>query len=167
MQTIKRCHICMRPYEWKRKGPGYCSKECLEKSKGRLTIEDNKRYCYECTKEYSITENYQMTCLECKDKFKQRQQKIQEDQLNQICCCCDKPFRRKTFQSSQTQCYACDKEKEKRQEIKNQQKNNIASMKENRRRGSGISLEELIRREEWKRVFDEKHANNYIRGRTR
>ena len=131
-------------------------------------IFSKKRYCLECSQEYTIKENYQTTCLTCKDKLKKRFDDIQEEHLNKICKNCNKTFRKKIIKSAQIVCESCNKERAHMEKVKYQEKNNIQSMKENRRsRRNGLPLEELIRREEYKRLFDEKYANNYIRGHTK
>lgn len=166
MNEPKRCPICMRPNHRKYNN-GYCSKECCDKAKGQIPY-DNKKYCLECIKEYIITENYQMTCLGCKDKLYKRREDIQEEKLNKICSCCNKTFRRKRIGNSQTQCDDCARDKRRRICISNSEKNNIESMKENRRRGiAGMSYEKLIAIEEKKRLFDERHWKDYTSGKYR
>jgi hypothetical protein len=167
MNSKRRCSDCFRPLLIKKPYMRtYCDKECHERSG---SFKPKKEfYCTECHQIFKPTENYQYTCLDCKEKLRIRLENFQEERLNIFCASCKKNFRRKKIESGQTQCDNCSRQKQKIRMIERSEKNNIESMKENRRtRGNGISYEKLIAIEEKKRLFDEKFANSYIRGNTK
>jgi hypothetical protein len=127
-------------------------------------VEFRKEFnCARCQKPFTIQKHYQLFCSDwCEDTTNAVMQCVEDRRHNKTCRDCGKQFRSPTgFSAKCGSCVYSDKQKA----IENL---NIANRKQStkqRRRGKGITFQELIRRSEYKRVFDDSGWSHYLKGR--
>ncbi|MFA6201351.1 MAG: hypothetical protein WC679_13200 [Bacteroidales bacterium] len=110
-----------------------------------------------CGKRYIPHKRYQLFCSdECESKDLQTQRQIDEKLYNITCSQCGQQFRKAAHFNRSRTCERCSKENKKETKVYDNSK--ISKKK------SGLPLEELIRRKEYKRVMDEKWATRCMRG---
>lgn len=117
--------------------------------------------CPTCYQLFSPTKLYQMFCREeCEEKANEEMAKIRVNRLDAHCGKCGIKFRRIDEKKPQVICDGCKHQSQKLI----YQKKRIVEWKE-KKKPAPISYEELNRREEYKRVFDEKGWSHYCKGR--
>lgn len=123
--------------------------------------------CARCNKLFIIEKHYQLFCSESCEKITNAvMQGIEDKKYNKSCKECGLTFR--SPDGNGTMCMACKKWKMKegfrKLGEKSSQKPKIKPAKPKKPRGK-ISYEELIRRFEYKRVFEDSGWAHYIKGR--
>lgn len=124
--------------------------------------------CIACGKDYERKDPYQLTCSKnCDEKDKEEIQEISDKLLWKECIKCNKLFRKKQESSRQRSCDSCTHEIKilEYKILSDKSKKSEIEKWINKKKRKGISLQELIRRMEWKRVFGEDEWNHYLSGR--
>lgn len=117
--------------------------------------------CITCKKRFNQTEPYQLHCCSnCKQVDEQLTLQIEKRLYTGKCEICKREIRK--TRSNMRFCFDCQKEKEKLT-----YKYSFSEIERwiNKKKKRGIPLEELIKRQEWKRVFDDKSWERYLSGK--
>ena len=127
-------------------------------------IADFIKTCSTCRKNYRLAYPYQIHCSDkCREIDSRVGEQINRDLFNRVCDICGRCFRRPEVSSTSTTCDACKKEKIVIKYKESRPSEIEAWIKKKKRKG--VSLELLIKRQEWKRVFDEHAWDHYLKGR--
>lgn len=125
------------------------------------SIRKNFRCC-NCNNEFVSKSPYQLFCsIACEKIDEQKKQEISNSLLWKNCLICGIKFRKKDERSAQANCDCCKRQKARQY---HPQITEIDRWVKSKKR-KGISLEELIRRQEWKRVWDDAGWDHYLSGK--
>lgn len=115
-------------------------------------------HCMICEKSFEQKKLYQITCSDFCEKIYIDNAKAYEDKIyNHKCDKCGHVFRKVTARLRGDSCPICRK--------KTNNLSNQIHIWVSKKIKKGIPLEELIRRQEWKRVFDDAGWDHYLKGR--
>lgn len=118
--------------------------------------------CAACGQPFEVKKNYQMFCSEaCESQKTQIMNEISEKRLTGTCLGCGLNFRQVDAVKRKYYCYSCTKYKQKINREKHPPKKKPPSNKKRKK----VSYDELNRRSEYKRVFDDKGWDHYLKGR--
>lgn len=114
--------------------------------------------CGRCDLEIPNPKRYQTLCEKCEESLKW----LKDFNLIRKCNKCNKEFRKTSEKSNEQICLDC-----KREYSRNVHKKTdfIKSFLERKPKKPGLSFDELNRREEFKRAFDDKGWEHYLKGR--
>jgi hypothetical protein len=117
--------------------------------------------CPICFHNFTPQKLYQIWCSDaCEQHANKKMFEIRENKLNAICSSCGLTFRRVNERKMQVVCDTCKRQKQ----IILRKKDKPIEWKE-KNKGVPVSYEELNRRAEYKRVFDESGWTHYCKGR--
>ena len=118
--------------------------------------------CITCIQDFVPKRRYQLYCSEiCQKEDERIRQEISDKLLTNQCKVCGLRFRKREESSRQGTCESCNRGKVKSLRIKVSEIDRWVKTKKR----NGVSLQELIRRMEWKRVWDDEGWNHYLSGR--
>lgn len=121
--------------------------------------------CPKCTKEFKPTKNYQIFCSEeCENYHDTFLENFNSEKLKGYCPGCGREVRLTNYHSS-SQCHTCRYSKIRKKVKEEQIQLSLKKNEEGKKRKKGLSLTELNRRAEYKRVFDEDGWDHYLKGR--
>lgn len=126
----------------------------------KLKITSQLPLCSGCHNQFKPVKHYQLYCSDkCEDSKKEMLQDKRDSYFEKECVKCGDKFRRTDERSLQTVCYGC-KKKYNREAMRKREK----PIKEPEKRKL-VSYDELNRRSEYKRLFDESGWDHYLKGR--
>jgi hypothetical protein len=123
--------------------------------------------CANCGYIFSISKPYQMFCSEeCEKPIEKKMEDHRTKTLDILCECCGLMFRRAQESMRSKCCDTCKHQKMIIDVQKKSKKQRLESfVKDKKPRGNRISLDEMIRRQEYKRVMDDEGWDHFLKGR--
>lgn len=127
----------------------------------KINAKYNQITCNGCGRELKNPKVYQLYCsTDCENKKKEILEKLNKEIYERKCIYCNLTFRKTRTRSTQEVCYSC-----KRANDKVYNKTNRKPKKKSEKKKTHISYEELNRRAEYKRVFDDSGWTHFLKGR--
>jgi hypothetical protein len=124
----------------------------------------NERWCPKCDKQFVITKLYQIFCSDdCENHYNNVVVELDNKRSNSQCEICQCSIRLTAAQHRR--CEGCKYTQRKKFVEKEFIQRNLKRNESGEKRKKGLSLVELDRRAEYKRVFDDAGWDHYLKGR--
>jgi len=124
----------------------------------QLVIKREILNCSICNNTFKRKKNYQLYCSEiCEEKANRLSKEIDDRVFNTNCYECGITVRKPKERGGSSLCHSCKKSRQK--------KYYKPVIKDPEKKKKSISLDEQIRRMEWKRVWDDAGWDHYLSGK--
>lgn len=121
-------------------------------------------FCSGCGNHFIPSKPYQLRCSEkCNQLVEEKIRQVDDKQMNRTCLDCGISIRKTGIQGNLSYCHGCKIERQ-RISIANYQ-NKLPKKEQESKKRKKVSYDELVRRQEYKRVMDDHGWDHYLKGR--